>query len=388
MWEPWGCEHPDLWRHPDLAGAAPRGADLDRRSLPVPGVRRAPGGAHQRARGRADRPRRSRDRAPARGPPGARRTDRIRPVARRDRTRGVRPRRRSARDHAGRGSSRFPDRARGPPARRRRVAGSRGGRVHRPPAAEVGGGDEGHPPCRRGRAGGDGRRGGDAPRGRDRRRSTDLVGGGADLRGFARAHARGVRPGGSSGTARHHGQADGPEPGRRPRSGRRPAAPAHADRARPVAARRAHRLLGGHDQDVRARRHQRPDRRDPRPGARRPRARLRRRQARRAMRGAVWDRVRRVRGGRASDGAHQGARRDPARGLLLRPGPRRRARGSRGSGARPQRAVVADRRRRDRRRARDERQGARRHPRRGSAAGDRRRQRAPDGLVPLRPGCP
>ena len=172
MWEPWGCEHPDLWRHPDLAGAAPRGADLDRRSLPVPGVRRAPGGAHQRARGRADRPRRSRDRAHARGPPRARRADRIRPVARRDRTRGVRPRRRSARDHAGRGSSRFPDRARGPPARRRRVAGCRGGRVHRPPAAEVGGGDEGHPPCRRGRAGGDGRRGGDASRGRDRRRST------------------------------------------------------------------------------------------------------------------------------------------------------------------------------------------------------------------------
>ena len=130
----------------------------------------------------------------------------------------------------------------------------------------------------------------------------------ADLGGGPRAHPRGVRPGRLARTCGHHGQADGSRTADRPRAGSGPL-PCRTRRSdRPVAPRRGVGLLVGHDAHLRARRGQRPIAELYR-SCSMPTSSLC------AAVGAggpapVRDRLRCVRGGRVSDGPHQGS---PAR---------------------------------------------------------------------------
>ena len=151
-------------------------------------------------------------------------------------------------------------RARRPAGRGRRPAPCRGRHGH----GRLSGGGRTPPGQERGRAGGHparpaggggrpaGRRGAD-PRLGPRGREADLRRRGADGGDGAGDDPRGVRGGGRPGAAGHHGRLRVVRR-RRPRSRLRSTAGRPSDRDRPVAARRAERLLGRHDPDVRGRR--------------------------------------------------------------------------------------------------------------------------------------
>ena len=253
-------------------GDAPRGAARDRRPVPLPRDRRPPGGAHQRARGRPHRPQApelerllgeqfGRDELIAEGlsweaidrelyvravrelgiaaavvPPDF-------PLAVADRLRAE-------------GVELTPDDDLFVERRRRKTDAELAG--IRRAAARRGGGRGGVRPR--------------AARGRDRRRRAALRRRGADLRGAARAHPRGVRASRRAGSRRHHRGAHAPRRRRRPRGRQRAAARARPDLPGPVAAGRGVGLLGRHDAHVGARRHLRRGGRSAPARARGPRA--------------------------------------------------------------------------------------------------------------------